>query len=127
MGFSRQKYWSGLPFPSPGDLPNPGFEPGFPALQADSVMCQVPSCFSHVQLFCNPMDYSPPGSFVLGNLQARILQWLPWPSPGNLLDPGIELMSLTSPALAGELFTISATARSLPMVFLSMIPENITR
>ena len=73
------------------------------------------------------MDYSPPGSFVLGNLQARILQWLPWPSPGNLLDPGIELMSLTSPALAGELFTISATARSLPMVFLPMIPENITR
>ena len=32
MGFSRQKYWSGLPFPSPGDLPNPGIEPGSPAL-----------------------------------------------------------------------------------------------
>ena len=36
MGFSRQEYWSGLPFPSPGDLPNPGIEPGSPALQADS-------------------------------------------------------------------------------------------
>ena len=33
--FSRQKYWSGLPFPSPGDLPDPGIEPGSPALQAD--------------------------------------------------------------------------------------------
>ena len=33
MGFSRQEYWSGLPFPSPGDLPHPGVEPGFPALQ----------------------------------------------------------------------------------------------
>ena len=36
MGFSRQEYWSGLPFPSPGDLPDPGIEPGSPALQADS-------------------------------------------------------------------------------------------
>ena len=37
MGFSRQEYWSGLPFTSPGDLPNPGIEPGSPALQADSL------------------------------------------------------------------------------------------
>ena len=36
MEFSRQEYWSGLPFPSPGDFPNPGIEPGSPALQADS-------------------------------------------------------------------------------------------
>ena len=36
MGFSRQEYWSGLPFPSPGDLPNPGIEPRSPALQADA-------------------------------------------------------------------------------------------
>ena len=35
MGFSRQEYWSGLPFPSPGELSNPGMEPGSPALQAD--------------------------------------------------------------------------------------------
>ena len=35
-GFSRQEYWSGLPFPSPGDLPDPGIEPRSPALQADS-------------------------------------------------------------------------------------------
>ena len=38
MGFSRQEYWSGLPFPSPGDLPNPGIEPRSPALQADSTI-----------------------------------------------------------------------------------------
>ena len=37
MGFSRQEYWSGLPFPSPEDLPNPGFEPRSPALQADAL------------------------------------------------------------------------------------------
>ena len=37
MGFSRQEYWSGLPFPSPGDFPDPGIEPRSPALQADSL------------------------------------------------------------------------------------------
>ena len=37
MEFSRQEYWSGLQFPSPGDLPNPGIEPSFLALQADSL------------------------------------------------------------------------------------------
>ena len=40
MGFSRPKYWSGLPFLSPGDLPYPGIEPGFPALQADSLLSE---------------------------------------------------------------------------------------
>ena len=37
MGFSRQEYWSELPFPFPGDLPDPGIEPLSPALQADSL------------------------------------------------------------------------------------------
>ena len=37
MGFSSQEYWSGLPFPSPGDLPNPGIEPRSPALQTDAL------------------------------------------------------------------------------------------
>ena len=37
MGFSRQEYWSELPFPSPGDLPDPGMEPKSPTLQADSL------------------------------------------------------------------------------------------
>ena len=37
MEFSRQEYWSGLPFPSPGDLPDPGIEPGSPALEADAL------------------------------------------------------------------------------------------
>ena len=42
MGFSRQEYWSGLPFPSPGDLPNPGIKPGSPALQTDSSPSEPP-------------------------------------------------------------------------------------
>ena len=42
MGFSRQEYRSGLPFPSPGDLPNPGIEPGSPALLADVLPSETP-------------------------------------------------------------------------------------
>ena len=42
MGLSRQEYWSGLPFPSPGDLPNPGIEPRSPELQADFLLSAPP-------------------------------------------------------------------------------------
>ena len=42
MGFSRQEYWSGLPLPSPGDLPDPGIEPRSPALQADALPSEPP-------------------------------------------------------------------------------------
>ena len=42
MGFSRQEYWSGLPFPSPGDLPDPGIEPGSPSLEADTLTSEPP-------------------------------------------------------------------------------------
>ena len=42
MGFSRQGYWRGLPFPSPGDLPDLGIEPRSPALQADALTSEPP-------------------------------------------------------------------------------------
>jgi hypothetical protein len=42
IGFSRQEYWSGLPFPSPGDLRDPGIEPGSPTLQADALPSKPP-------------------------------------------------------------------------------------
>ena len=42
MGFPRQEYWSGLPFSSPGDLPDPGIKPGSPALQADALTSEPP-------------------------------------------------------------------------------------
>ena len=41
MGFPRQEYWSELPLPSPGDLPDPGIKPGSPALQADSLPTEL--------------------------------------------------------------------------------------
>ena len=42
MGFSRQEYWSGLPFPSPGDLPDPRIKPGSPTLQTDPLQSELP-------------------------------------------------------------------------------------
>ena len=42
VGFSRQENWSGLPFPSPGDFPNPGIEPRSPAMQADALPSELP-------------------------------------------------------------------------------------
>ena len=53
-GFSRQEYWNGLPFPPPGDLPNPRIEPMSPALQADSLLSE------------------PPGEFSAGEMEAKL-------------------------------------------------------
>ena len=80
MGFSRQDYWSGLPFPSPGDLPNPGiFRPRSPDCR------QILYYLSHEGspgkpllccALCSPMDSSSPSSSVCGISQARILEWV---------------------------------------------------
>ena len=48
ISFSNQEYWSGLPFPPPGDLPNPGFEPMSPELQADALTSEPPGKSSNV-------------------------------------------------------------------------------
>ena len=50
MGFPRQEYWSGLPFSSPGDLPDPGIKPGSPALQANSLLSEP------FQIGCAPIN-----------------------------------------------------------------------
>ena len=55
---------------------------------------------------CDPMDCSPPGSFVHGSFQTRILEWVAIPFPGDLPDPGIEPRS---PALQADSFTVWAT------------------
>ena len=79
-----------MPFPSPVDLPDPGIEPGSPALQADALLSGPPGKLnSTVVLFaaaakllqscptlCDPIDDSPPGSPVPGILQARTLEWV---------------------------------------------------
>ena len=71
MEFSRQEYWSGLPFSSPGDLPNPGIEPETPTQQADTLtawttreaLCifQFSSVAQSCPPLCDPMNHSAPG------------------------------------------------------------------
>ena len=53
MEFSRQEYWNGLPFPSPGDFPNPGIEPRSPPLQADALPSALPGKSSFYHPFAN--------------------------------------------------------------------------
>ena len=55
MGFPGQEYWSGLPFPSPGDLPDPGIEPWTPAFQADALTSEPLGKQGQYQL--TPQDY----------------------------------------------------------------------
>ena len=87
MGFSRQEYWSRLPFPFLGDRPNPRIKPRPPALaggfftavQPLKPSSQVPAACLVAQLcptLCDSMECSPPGSSVHGVLQARILEWV---------------------------------------------------
>ena len=70
---------------------------------------QVTKSLQLYPTLCYPMNYNPPGSSVCGFLQARILEWVANPPPGDLPDPGIEPSSLTSPALAGTFSNTSAT------------------
>ena len=139
MGFSRQEYWSGLPFPSPRDLPDPGIESGSPALQVDSLLTELRGkpwlcvysinviffhfpmgcvylCAQLCLILCDLMDCSPSGSSVHGIIQARILNRLPFPTQGDLPDAGIEPASLESLALAGRFFTTSSTWEAAQMV-----------
>ena len=95
MGFSQQEYWIGFPFPPPGDLPDPGIEPmspTSPALQVDSLplihwgspniiyACVHAKSLQLCLTFYDPVDCSPPGFYVSGILQVRILAWVALPS-----------------------------------------------
>ena len=100
--FSRQEYWSGLPFPSSGDLPNPGSKTTSPALQAfpplslrGSPLDRVVQSLSRVQLFMTPWTVARQAPLFMGVLQAGILEWLLCPLPGELPNPGIKTRYLS--------------------------------
>ena len=86
MEFSRQEYWSGLPFLSPGDLPNPGFEPRSPTLQADTLPL--------VQLFGTLWTAAHQAPLSMGFSRQEYWSELPCPPPGDLSHPGIKPLSL---------------------------------
>ena len=64
MGFSRQECWSGLPFPSPGDLPDPGMEPGSPALRADALSSEPPGKPTFQWGICQKSSHWDKGYFL---------------------------------------------------------------
>ena len=134
--FSWQEYGSGLPFPSPGGLPNPEMEPTSsetPALAGGSLpLSRLGSACVHINIhvcmyvsmylcmyvcvtllqshltFCNSMDCSPPGSSVHRISRQENWSGLPCPPQGDFPSPGFEPEFLMSPALAGGFFTTSA-------------------
>ena len=73
MGFSRQEYWRGLPFPSPGDLPHPGIETGSPALQADSLPSET--IFKHYTHRGSDTPY-PRGPSIISRQYIGPLIWV---------------------------------------------------
>ena len=144
MGFSSQIYWSQLPFPSPGDLPNPGIKPMSPILQVDSLLLShlgspVKECWPQMHIIsfslshwpvlcytccaksfqscpalCDSMDSSPLSPLSMGFSRQEYWSELPCPSPGDLPNPGIKLTSLMSSALAGRFLT-TTTVWEAPM------------
>ena len=105
--FSRQEYWSGLPYPSPGDLPNRGIEPRFPALQADSLTSEPSGSLSLILPFssvaqscptlCDPMNRSTPGLPVHHHLPEFTQTHVHRVS--NAIQPSHPLSSPSPPAL----------------------------
>ena len=96
MGFFRQEYGSGLPFPSPGDLPYPGIELRSPALQTDaltsdqlSMKVKVKS-LSHVRLFATSWTVAYQAPLSMGFSRQEYWSGLPFSSPGDLPYPGME-------------------------------------
>ena len=137
MGFSRQEYWSGLPFPSPRDLPDPGIEPGSPNLEAGTLTSEPPGkpnrlivainlkgmeisdhewyvCqLSGMSDFLWPHDCSPIGSSVHGILQTRLLEWVV--IPFSRVSSWPRDWTLVS-CIAGRFFTVWATKEPLCLV-----------
>ena len=106
LGFPRQEYWSGLPLPAPGDLPNPGIKPAShvsPEL-ADvfltaSTTWEILHIFlkklhSRVSLFVTPWTVDHQAPLSLGFPRQEHWSELPFPSPGDFFDPGIKILCL---------------------------------
>ena len=115
MGFPRQEYWSVLPCPPPGNLPNPGIKPAsyLPLAPPGNPTQVISESESEVAqscpTLCDPIDSSPPGPPSLGFSRQEHWSGLPFPPPGNLPNPGIEPASLESSILAGRFFTTRHT------------------
>ena len=110
MGFPRQDYWSGLPFPPPGDLPHPGIKPASPALQADSM--QLSHQGTHVDSLFSPLN-NPDWQMEFFPYQLWWF-WLQGPTPVFLPENSLGQRSLAdyNPKGLKELDVTEHTHRS---------------
>ena len=92
LGFSRQEYWGGLWFPSPGDLPDPGINARSPESPA---LVQFSSVIQLCPTLCNPMDCSMPGLLVHHQLPKLTQTHVHW--AGDAIQPSHPLSSLFPP------------------------------
>ena len=102
MGFSRQGYWSGLPFPSPGHLPDPGIEPRSPTLRVNSLPAEPQGKAKNTGVgslsLLFPTEESNRGLLHCRQIlyqvshkgRPRILEWVAYPVSADLPNPGIE-------------------------------------
>ena len=121
MEFSRQEYWSGMPFHFPEHDPDLGIEPSSLTLQVDASPSEplllLLSHFSPVRLFATPWTVAYQASQSMEFSRQEYCSGLPFPSPRDLPNPGIQLVS---PGLASGFFTTEPPGtpqRSSPLVF----------
>ena len=113
MGFSRQEYWSELPLLSPGDLPHPGTESASPALAGGFFASEPPgkprpadgACAQSCLTLFNTTDHQ--ASLTKGSPRQEYWSGVPFPTTGDLPNPGMEPRSPSSPALVGRFFIIA--------------------
>ena len=125
VGFSMQEYWSGLPFPSAGDLRDPGIKSGSPVLQEDSLPTEPAGSYHVMNFFIlcvkvlqscltvTPWTVACQAPLSVEFPRQEYWSNLPFPTPKYLPYPGIKVASLKSPALAGRFFTTSNTWEAL--------------
>ena len=133
MGFSRQEYWNGLPFPFPGDLPDPGIEPGSPTLQADALTSEPPgkprlhiNKYIHTHIYGMPSNHLilccplllPPSIFtsirVFSNESVLCMMWPKYWSFSFSISPSNKYLGLISFRMDWlDLLAVQGTLKSL--------------
>ena len=114
IGFSRQGYWSGLPFPSPGDLPDPGIKPGFPALQADYLLTELQGKLVVLskESACNAGDTEDLG-LIPGSGRTMYMLSCPGGGHGNLLQYSCLENTMDRGALWSVVHTVAKSQTGL--------------
>ena len=91
MGFSRQEYWSGLPFPSPGDLLDPGIEPGSPAFQVAQRLKHLPAMQETQEMQVQTLGQEDPLDEGMATHSSTFAWRIPWiEDPDRLQSIGLQ-------------------------------------